>query len=37
MSTPKITVKDASYASGADGVRVFNTAAGFGKISLAHP
>jgi hypothetical protein len=37
MSTPKITVKDASYASGADGVRVSNTAAGFGKISLAHP
>jgi hypothetical protein len=37
MSTPKISVTDPSYRSGADGVRVFNTAAGFGEISVAHP
>jgi hypothetical protein len=37
LVTPKITVKDASYRSGADGVRVFDTAAGFGKIAVAHP
>jgi hypothetical protein len=37
MSTPKISVTDPSYRSGADGVRVFNTAAGFGRVSVARP
>lgn len=36
MSTPKISVVDASYASGANGVRVFNVAAGFDDIAIAH-
>jgi hypothetical protein len=35
MATPKISVTDTSYASGADGVRVFNTAATFDNIAIA--
>ncbi|RSM85944.1 DUF1080 domain-containing protein [Kibdelosporangium aridum] len=36
MSTPKIVTTDTSYTSGANGVRVFNTAAGFDNISITH-
>ncbi|MEV4313221.1 glycoside hydrolase family 43 protein [Actinocrispum sp. NPDC049592] len=36
MSTAKISVTDTSYTTGADGVRVFNTAAGFDNIAIAH-
>nr|QEO73876.1 hypothetical protein [uncultured bacterium] len=32
----KITVTDTSYPTGANGVRVFNTAAGFDNISVTH-
>ncbi|MFL6119198.1 family 43 glycosylhydrolase [Actinophytocola sp.] len=37
MTTPKLAVTDASYASGANGVRVFNVAAGFDDLAIAHP
>jgi hypothetical protein len=36
MSTPKISMVDASYASGANGVRVFNVAATFDDVAIAH-
>ncbi|MBP2328040.1 hypothetical protein JOF56_008425 [Kibdelosporangium banguiense] len=36
MSTPKIVVTDTSYSSGANGVRVYNTAASFDNISVSH-
>jgi hypothetical protein len=35
MATPKISVTDASYTSGSDGLRVFNTAASFDNVSIA--
>jgi len=35
MSTPKISVTDSTYATGADGVRVFNTVAGFDNVAVA--
>ncbi|WP_329385217.1 family 43 glycosylhydrolase [Streptomyces sp. NBC_01716] len=34
MATPKISVTDATYGSGANGVRVFNTAAAFDNVSV---
>jgi hypothetical protein len=34
MSTPKITVTDSTYPTGANGVRVFNTAATFDDVSV---
>ncbi|MEV0774569.1 family 43 glycosylhydrolase [Streptomyces sp. NPDC050433] len=34
MATPKISVTDSTYGSGATGVRVFNTAAAFDNISV---
>jgi hypothetical protein len=36
MATPRITVTDATYTSGANGVRAFNTAASFDDFSVAH-
>jgi len=36
-TTPKITVSDSSYSSGANGLRVFETEASFAKISVAKP
>jgi hypothetical protein len=36
MSTPRIVVTDTTYASGANGVRVFNTAASFDDVVVAH-
>jgi hypothetical protein len=36
MSTPRIAVSDTSHTTGSNGVRVFNTAAGFDNISIAH-
>lgn len=36
MSRPKISVVDASYASGANGVRVFNVGATFDDLAIAH-
>jgi hypothetical protein len=36
MSAPRITVTDTSYASGANGVRVFSTGASFDDFSVAH-
>jgi GH43 family beta-xylosidase len=35
MSVPKISVTEASYTSGSNGVRVFNTAASFDNVSIA--
>jgi hypothetical protein len=35
LTVPKISVTDTTYASGADGVRVFNTAASFDNVVLA--
>ncbi|GHJ48077.1 hypothetical protein Cs7R123_54190 [Catellatospora sp. TT07R-123] len=34
MATPKISTTDATYASGGDGVRVFNAAAAFDNVSV---
>ncbi|MFB6938314.1 family 43 glycosylhydrolase [Streptomyces chartreusis] len=34
MKTPKITVSDGTYASGANGVRVFSTAASFDNVAV---
>jgi hypothetical protein len=36
MSSPKISVVDSSYASGANGVRVFNVGAAFDNLAIAH-
>ncbi len=36
MSTPKIVTSDTSFTSGANGVRVFNTAATFDNVSITH-
>ncbi|MFD9702100.1 glycoside hydrolase family 43 protein [Lentzea sp. NPDC059081] len=36
LTTPKISVTDSSYTSGANGVRVFNTGAGFDNFSVDH-
>lgn len=36
MATPRITATDATYTSGANGVRVFNTSADFDTIAIAH-
>ncbi|MBP2335883.1 GH43 family beta-xylosidase [Saccharothrix coeruleofusca] len=36
LSEPRITVTDTSFTSGANGVRVFNTAAGFDNVSVSH-
>jgi hypothetical protein len=36
MSRPQLEVTDASYASGANGVRVFNAGAGFDNLEIAH-
>ncbi|WP_246367615.1 family 43 glycosylhydrolase [Kibdelosporangium persicum] len=36
VTTPKITTSDTSYTNGSNGVRVFNTAATFDNISIAH-
>jgi hypothetical protein len=35
LTVPKISVTDTTYASGADGARVFNTAASFDNVVLA--
>ncbi len=35
MTTPKISVTDTSHTSGANGVRVFNTGAGFDDVAVA--
>jgi len=37
MTTPKISVTDATYATGADGVRVYNAAAAFDNVVVAAP
>ncbi|MFD5855686.1 family 43 glycosylhydrolase [Streptomyces chartreusis] len=34
MKTPKISVSDGTYASGANGLRVFNTAASFDNVAI---
>jgi hypothetical protein len=36
LTTPKIAVSDPTYTSGATGVRVFNTAAAFDNVAVAH-
>jgi GH43 family beta-xylosidase len=36
LSTPKIVVSDPSHTSGANGVRVYNTAASFDNVSITH-
>jgi hypothetical protein len=36
LATPRIVVSDTSYTNGSNGVRVFNTAATFDNISVAH-
>lgn len=36
MATPKISVTDTSYTSGANGVRVFNTGARFDNFAVSH-
>ena len=36
LATPRITVTDTSYASGANGVRVFNTGAAFDNFAITH-
>jgi len=37
MTTPKISATDATYASGATGVRVFDTAAAFDNVAVGPP
>ncbi|WP_433061249.1 family 43 glycosylhydrolase [Dactylosporangium sp. CS-033363] len=37
LTTPKISVTDATFASGADGVRVFNAAAAFDNVAVGAP
>jgi hypothetical protein len=37
LTVPKLSVIDSGYATGPTGVRASGTAAGFGKISVAHP
>ncbi|WP_433607407.1 family 43 glycosylhydrolase [Dactylosporangium sp. CA-139114] len=37
MADPRISVTDATYASGADGVRVFNAAAAFDNVAVGAP
>jgi hypothetical protein len=36
LARPKLTVTDASFASGANGVRVFNAGASFDNLAIAH-
>jgi hypothetical protein len=36
MSTPRITVTDATYATGATGVRVYNAAAAFDNVVVTN-
>ena len=36
LTTPRISVTDTSFASGANGVRVFNTGAAFDDFAVAH-
>jgi hypothetical protein len=37
MTTPKLTVTDSTFAAGANGVRVYNTSAGFDNVAVNHP
>jgi len=37
MTAPRISVTDATYASGADGVRVYNAAAAFDNVAVGAP
>jgi hypothetical protein len=37
LATPKISVTDATYAAGADGLRVFNAAAAFDNVAVGAP
>ena len=36
LTTPKITITDTTYTSGANGVRVFNTGAAFDDFAVTH-
>jgi hypothetical protein len=36
LTTPEIVATDTSFASGANGVRVYNTAATFDNVSICH-
>lgn len=37
MTTPKLTVTDGTYLSGANGVRVHDSSASFDNLSVRHP
>jgi hypothetical protein len=37
MATPKLTATDGTFASGANGVRVYDTAASFDDLAVRHP
>jgi Glycosyl hydrolases family 43 len=37
LTTPKLTVTDSTYSSGANGVRVYDTAATFDNLAVTHP